>query len=99
MPGYNMGLAVVDEGCLGGDLDPQAFAIRVRELALEAHRILKSPDAPSWQAVEISQQFDQLRHQRRCGNAPEKDIDRWLRNAARQVREYRPSSCVVQTIG
>jgi hypothetical protein len=94
-----MRLALVDEECSGGYLDPEAFAIRVRELAVEAYRFLRDPDATYWQAVEVSRQFEELHHQRRSGNSPEKDIDRWLRNAARQVREYRPSPCAAQAFG
>ena len=99
MPGYNIGLALVDEGWSEGCIDPEAFAIRVRELAVEAYRVLKDPDATYRQAVDISRQFDELRLERRRGDLPEKDIDRWLRNAARQVREYRPGPCAAQAVG
>lgn len=80
-------------------LDPEAFASRVRELAAEAFRVLKDSDSTYRQAVEVSRKLDDLRRQRRRENMPVRDIDRWLRNAAQQVREYRPAPCASQPVG
>lgn len=71
-------------------LEPEQFALRVRELALAAHRLLRDPAATRREVVELSRQLDELRRQRQRQrrNAPESEIDRWLLSAARQIREY-----------
>ena len=99
MPGYNTGLSLVEERSCGELARPADFAVRVRELAVEAYRVLKDPDATYREAVELSRQFDELRRQRRREHAPERELDRWLRNAAKQVRDYRPSPRSAQPVG
>jgi hypothetical protein len=99
VPGYNTGLALMEERSAANWLDPADFAIRVRELAVEAYRVLKDPDTSYGEAVELSRKFDELRRQRRREHAPERELDRWLRNAAKQVRDYRPSPRSAQPVG
>ncbi len=99
MPGHNARLAVAEEEWGVDDLDPEEFAVRVRELAAEARRILRDPAATYGEVVELARQFDELRRQRRRGSLPEREIDRWLWNAAKQVLDYRPRPCTAQVAG
>jgi hypothetical protein len=81
------------------DLDPEEFATRVRVLAVKAHRLLTNPGTSYPEVVELSRQLDDLRHQRETSGLPEREIDRWLRNAAKQVREHRSSPRTAQVAG
>jgi hypothetical protein len=89
----------VDENREVHDLDPEEFATRVRVLAVKAHRLLTNPGTSYLEVVELSRELDDLRRQRQQGGLPEREIDRWLRNAARRVRKYRSTPRTAQVAG
>jgi hypothetical protein len=91
VPGYSSGRAPEETERAVDDLDPEDFALRVRQLAVKAHRLLRNPATSYRERVELSGQIDDLRHQRGTRGLPEREIDRWLRNASTQVRDHRAS--------
>jgi hypothetical protein len=59
-------------------MDPAHFAARVRQIALDAHRILNDPFVTSRELVELSGRLDEL--WRNCPGHRSSGLDRWLRN-------------------
>jgi len=71
----------------GANLSSVELASRLRQFALDAHRVLKNPVATTSELVELSRQIDELRGQ--TGAPPVREVDRWLERAAEQIREFR----------
>jgi hypothetical protein len=97
--GLNTGHVRADEHHVAHDLDPEEFATRVRALAVTAHRLLTNPGTSYLEVVELSRQLDDLQRQRQKRGLPEREIDRWLRNAAKRVREHRYTPRNAQVAG
>ncbi len=60
------------------NLDPGQFASSIRQLAVDAHRVLKDPFASSDQLKDLSKRIDVLRRTSpmNCSSA----VARWLRS-------------------
>jgi hypothetical protein len=88
MKGSNSGLGTATRASRNGaDLSAVELASRLRQLALDAHRVMKNPFATTSELVELSRQIDELRGL--TGASPVREIDRWLQCAAEQIRELR----------
>ncbi len=68
-----------------GCLDPAEFAARVRQLAIDAHRVLKSRTAVKSELVQLCRRIDELRQESRVDLS--REIDRWLDQANEQIEE------------
>ena len=68
-----------------GCLDPAEFAARVRQLAIDAHRVLKSRTAAKSELVQLCRRIDELRQESRVDLS--REIDRWLHQANEQIEE------------
>jgi len=68
-----------------GCLDPAEFAARVRQLAIDAHRVLKSRTAARGELVQLCRRIDELRQESRLDLS--REIDRWLYHANEQIEE------------
>lgn len=68
-----------------GCLDPAEFAARVRQLAIDAHRVLKSRTAAKSELVQLCRRIDELRQESRADLS--REIDRWLHQANEQIEE------------
>ncbi len=55
------------------------LAHRIRKLAVDAHRTLRSHDADPHELIEFARRIDELRHETQDPHLIE--IDRWLRKA------------------
>jgi hypothetical protein len=66
-----------------GCIDPAEFAARVRQLAMDAHRVLKSRTAAKSELVQLCRQIDELRRESRVDLS--REIDRWLHQANEQI--------------
>ena len=66
-----------------GCLEPAEFAARVRQLAIDAHRVLKSETAATHELAQLGRRLDELR----LGGHMDlsRAIDRWLNQAYRQI--------------
>ncbi len=64
-------------------IDPADLAHRLRSLAVDAHRTLKSRDAGMNELIELSRRIDELR----AGTQDPRliEIDRWLRKAQEMI--------------
>ncbi len=70
---------------------PAELAVRVRQLALDAHRVLKDPSATSGELVELSRKIDDLR--RSCPSLSSRQIEHWLQSASELLLCRRGSLC------
>ena len=66
-----------------GCLEPAEFAARVRQLAIDAHRVLKSRTAAKSELVQLCRRIDELRQEGRVDLS--REIDRWLDQANEQI--------------
>ena len=82
--GYSSGLAVKERGSRIETIDPAELATRLRQLALDVHRVLNDPLATTGELVELSRCIDELRRQARVSHF--REIDRWLQSAGDLVR-------------
>ncbi|MFO0888905.1 MAG: hypothetical protein U0790_07115 [Isosphaeraceae bacterium] len=58
--------------------DPAQFASRIRQLALDAHHLLKDPFAPVEELTRLTHRIDDLRRESPGGWSSA--VSRWLRN-------------------
>jgi hypothetical protein len=63
-------------------LDAEELAKAIRQLAIEAHRTLNSPDATAGELIALRRRFKELLHQLEARQA---GISRWLRRADRAL--------------
>jgi hypothetical protein len=66
-----------------GNLDTEQLARSIRRLAIAAHAILRRPDAPRGELVDLRRQLKELLREARGGQLAE--IERWLRSAVRML--------------
>jgi hypothetical protein len=90
-----MGMALADRNRTTEVLEPAEFAERVRQVAVDTHRVLRSPVATCRELRELANRIEALYRQSR--GIPERQVDRWLQNAARRIRELRPDPCSEQS--
>ncbi len=91
MRGLLLTIPPVERDTADGFVSPAELASRVRQLAMDAYRVLKDPAATSGELVELSRKIDDLR--RSCESLSSRQIDHWLQSAAEQVRCRRASRC------
>jgi hypothetical protein len=75
---------VIDEsrGDLGG-FEPEGFGRRVREVALDAHRVLNRPDSPIDEVLRLHRRVWHLLHD--APGARPNEIRRWLLAALQAI--------------
>ena len=67
-----------------GGLDPEELARRIRQLAIDAHRILTRPDTSIGEVSGLRRRVRVLLRETR-GGLRATEIDRWLRAAQRAI--------------
>jgi hypothetical protein len=77
------GVAAIKRGFDPRALDPEEVARRVRQLAVDAHRILNHPDTTVEELIALRRRFKELLRAGR-GSQPT-EIERWLRSAQQEV--------------
>ncbi len=78
------GVHVIDESRWGlGGFEPDDFGSRVREFALDAHRVLNRPDSPIDEVIRLHRRVWYLL--RDTPGARSNEIRRWLLAALRAI--------------
>jgi hypothetical protein len=78
-----------------GEIDPEVFGRQVRQFALDAHRVLRRPDSPVDEVIDLHRRVWYLLHQ--APGAQTTAISRWLQ-VARQAIAARLRAWVVEDL-